>query len=160
MVQDMSATPEQNSDTAANNAPRVIVVGLDGSRSSWNAFAWATGSAARSNGQLVAVHVMALTGPADEFGVPFDHSSLVTTRQAIADELKAEAERRAAEVGVSVRFVAEHGEVTQAVSQVARAEHADLVVVGRSAKALHRLAGSVSHRLTCRKDAPIVVVVP
>jgi hypothetical protein len=25
---------------------------------------------------------------------------------------------------------------------------------------LHRLAGSLSHRLTCRDDAPVVVVVP
>jgi hypothetical protein len=27
-------------------------------------------------------------------------------------------------------------------------------------QALHRLAGSFSHRLTTRKDAPVVVVVP
>jgi hypothetical protein len=37
---------------------------------------------------------------------------------------------------------------------------ANLVVVGRSAKTMHHLAGSLSHRLTCRKDAPVVVIVP
>ena len=80
----------------------------------------------------------------------------VLGRQEIATELKHEAERCAREVGVPVRFVTEHGEVAHA----ARALHADLIVVGRSAKTLHRLAGSLSHRLTCRSDAPVVVVVP
>jgi hypothetical protein len=43
---------------------------------------------------------------------------------------------------------------------VARAMHADLVVVGRSAKMRHRRAGSLGRRLVGRKDAPVVVVVP
>jgi hypothetical protein len=38
--------------------------------------------------------------------------------------------------------------------------HADLVVVGRSAKMQHRRAGSLGRRLVGRKDAPVVVVVP
>jgi len=157
---DASATPEPETETAANNGVRVIVVGLDGSPTSWDAFAWAAGAAARGNGQLVAVHVMPLTEPAAVFGVPFDYAGAETARQAIAVELKDEAERRASEMSVPVSFVAEHGEVTHAVTEVARALHADLVVVGRSARKLHRLAGSLSHRLTCRNDAPVVVVVP
>jgi hypothetical protein len=32
--------------------------------------------------------------------------------------------------------------------------------VGRSAKMLHHLAGSLGRRLVARKDAPVVVVVP
>jgi hypothetical protein len=43
---------------------------------------------------------------------------------------------------------------------VARAIHADLVVVGRSAKMQHRRAGSLGRRLVGREDAPVVVVVP
>ena len=43
---------------------------------------------------------------------------------------------------------------------VARAMHADLVVVGRSAKMRHHVAGSLGRRLVGRKDAPVVVVVP
>jgi nucleotide-binding universal stress UspA family protein len=160
MAQDTSATPERETDTAVNNGARVIVVGLDGSPTSWDAFAWAAGAAERGNGQLVAVHVMPLTEPAAAFAVPLDYAGMETARQEIAAELKDEAERRASEVGVPVSFVTEHGEVTHAISEVARARHADLVVVGRSAKTLHRLAGSLSHRLTCRHDAPVVVVVP
>lgn len=160
MAQDTSPIPERDTNTAVNNAPRVIVVGLDGSPTSWDAFAWAAGAAARGNRQLVAVHVMPLTEPAAAFCVPFDYSGVETARQEIATELKDEAQQRACEVGVPVTFVAERGEVTHAVTEVARALHADLVVVGRSAKTLHRLAGSLSHRLTCRHDAPVVVVVP
>ena len=157
---DTSPTPERDTDAAVNKGPRAIIVGLDGSPTSWDAFAWAAGAAARGNGQLVAVHVMPWTEPAAAFCVPFDYSGAETARQEIATELKDEAERCAREVGVPVRFVTEHGEVAHAVTEVARALHADLVVVGRSAKTLHRLAGSLSHRLTCRSDAPVVVVVP
>jgi len=49
---------------------------------------------------------------------------------------------------------------THVLTEIARNVHAELVVVGRSTKALHRLAGSLSHRLTSRKNAPVVVVVP
>jgi len=160
MAQDTSATPERDTDIAVKKAARVILVGLDGSRTSWDAFAWAAGAAARGNGRLVAVHVMPFTEPGAVFCVPFDYASMRTTRQAIADDLNDEAQRRAREVGVSVTFLAEQGEVTEVVTEVARALHADLVVVGRSTKLLHRIVGSLSQRLIRRKDTPVVVVVP
>jgi nucleotide-binding universal stress UspA family protein len=160
MVQDESAAPERNADSSINNAARVIVVGLDGSPTSWDAFAWAAGVAVRGKCELVALHVMPMTEPATAFGVPYGFSGMETARQEIAAELKDEAEQRAREVGVPVTFVTEYGELTHAVTEVARALHAELVVVGRSAKMFHRLGGSLSHRLTCRNDAPVVVVVP
>jgi nucleotide-binding universal stress UspA family protein len=160
MARDTSAAPQRDADARINNAPRVIVVGLDGSPTSWDAFAWAAGVAVRDDDRLVAVHVMPLTEPAAAFGAPLDYADLETAREEIAAELKGEAERRAGEVGVSVSFVTEYGEVTHAVTELARELHAELVVVGRSARMLHRFAGSLSHRLTCRKDAPVVVVVP
>lgn len=160
MAHDSSATPERGTDAAVHNGARVIVVGLDGSATSWDAFAWAAGAAARGHARLVAVHVMPLTEPTAGFDVAFDYAGMATARQAIAADLNDEAQRRANAVGVSVCFIAEHGEVAEAVTEIARALHADLVVVGRSAKTLHRLVGSLSHRLTCRKDAPVVVVVP
>jgi nucleotide-binding universal stress UspA family protein len=160
MAHDTSAAPGQGSGSGAGNAPRVIVVGLDGSPTSWDAFAWAAGVAARGKARLVAVHVMPMTEPAAAFGVPFDYAGIEAARVEIAADMKDEAQRRAREVGVPVSFVTEHGEVTDAITDVARAVHAELVVVGRSAKVLHRLAGSLSHRLTCRSDAPVVVVVP
>jgi hypothetical protein len=81
-----------SSDQAVGATAAVIVVGLDGSPTSWDAFAWAAGEAIRAYGGLVV--------------------------------------------------------------------YVNLVVVGRSAKMRHHLAGSLGRRLVGRKDAPVVVVVP
>jgi nucleotide-binding universal stress UspA family protein len=160
MAQDNSAAWQRGAGTNIANSAHIIVVGLDGSPTSWDAFAWATGAAVRGNYHLVAVHVMPWTEAAAGFGVPLDFCGLECARQEIATDLKDEARRRAREVGLTVSFVTECGEVTRAVTEVAHALHADLVVVGRSAKMRHRLAGSLSDRLTRRNDAPVVVVVP
>jgi nucleotide-binding universal stress UspA family protein len=61
---------------------------------------------------------------------------------------------------VQLTFVRELGDPVHALISVARSAHADLVVVGRSAKMLHHLAGSAGRRLASRQDAPVVVVVP
>jgi nucleotide-binding universal stress UspA family protein len=138
----------------------VIVVGLDGSPSSWNAFSWAAGEAVRRNSSIVAVYVIPLADAAGAFAVPFDYSGLERANQDVSDELNHEAAQRADELGVALSFVTGHGDATTALTDVAHDLHANLIVVGRSAKVLHHLAGSLSHRLTCRKDAPVVVVVP
>ena len=158
-------------DTEAGRRPRtpdrdhvaaqVIVVGLDGSPSSWDAFSWAAGEAVRGNGTLVAVYVLPLVdSAAASFGVPYDFAGVAQARQEVADELKREACERAEELGVELSFVLEHGDATHVLNDIAREVHANLVVVGRSANVLHRLTGSLSRRLTSRNDAPVVVVVP
>jgi K+-sensing histidine kinase KdpD len=106
------------------------------------------------------VYVTPLTEPAAAFGVPFDYSGVERARQEVADELRSEASHRADELGVELSFVTGRGDATHALTDVARGLHANLVVVGKSAKVFHHLAGSLSHRLTSRKDAPVVVVVP
>jgi nucleotide-binding universal stress UspA family protein len=137
-----------------------IVVGLDGSATSWDAFAWAAGEALRTNGRLVAVYVMPYSDPSSALVAPYGYAGSHDIRQELADEIEAQAERHAAEAGVQLSFVSELGDATGALSEVARQVDARLVVVGRSAKRWHRLTGSFGHRLTCRKDAPVVVVVP
>jgi nucleotide-binding universal stress UspA family protein len=141
-------------------APPVIVVGLDGSPSSWDAFCWAAGEAARINGRVVAVYVMPIIDAAAAFGVTFANTGAEQGREEGAGELRTEAAQRANELGVPLRFITQHGDVTHALTDVARQLHAKLVVVGKSAKVLHRLSGSLSHRLISRNDAPVVVVVP
>ncbi|MDQ1541049.1 MAG: hypothetical protein QOH29_1775 [Actinomycetota bacterium] len=138
----------------------VIVVGLDGSPSSWDAVCWAAGEAARINGKVVVVYVTPLTGSAAAFGVPYDYAGVEQARQEIAEELRREVARHAYELGVELSFVTEHGDVTHVLTDVASRMHANLIVVGRSAKVLHHLAGSLSHRLVSRNNAPVVVVVP
>jgi hypothetical protein len=45
-----------------------------------------------------------------------------------------------------VSFVTEYGDAAHALIHVAHRVQANLVVVGRSAKTMHHLAGSLSHR--------------
>lgn len=159
MMQDSDAGREPGASEYDAARP-VIVVGLDGSRSSWDAFCWAVGEAGRRNGRVVAVYVVPLTDAGTAFGAPFDYNGIEQANHDVADEVKREAFRRADELDVALSFVAERGDVTRALTATARRLRANLVVVGRSAKILHRLAGSLSHRLTSRNDAPVVVVVP
>jgi nucleotide-binding universal stress UspA family protein len=160
MVQDTEAGRRPHVPDRNDVAAPVIVVGLDGSPSSWDAFCWAAGEALRINGQVVAVYAVPFTEVAAGFGVPYDYAGVEQARQDVADELRSEACNRAHELGVALRFVTEYGDANHALTDIARALHANLVVVGRSTKVLHHLAGSLSHRLTSRNDAPVVVVVP
>jgi|SRR5882757_864682 len=159
MTQDAAEERTRKSGSPADMAP-VIVVGVDGSSTSWDAFSWAAGEVIRTNGRLVAAYVMPLTDPAAAFGAPYDYAGAENIREEVAAELKDEAERRGRELGIAISFVSDYGDATQTLTEISRAVHANLVVVGRSAKTWHHFAGSLSHRLTCRKDAPVVVVVP
>jgi nucleotide-binding universal stress UspA family protein len=145
---------------AADATATVIVVGLDGSPASWDAFSWAAGEAVRSGGSLIAVYVTPIVECAAAVSVYFDYAAVEQARQEIAAELAGEAAQRARELGVPLSFVREPGDAAHVLTSVARSAGADLVVVGRSAKMLHRLAGSVSRRLVSRHDAPVTVVVP
>jgi nucleotide-binding universal stress UspA family protein len=143
---------------AADPTAQVIVVGLDGSPASWDAFCWAAGQATRARGSLIAVYATSAVAPVLPVDGYFDYAEQAA--QEVAADLKAEAERRAAEAGVPVTFVRELGDTVRALTSVARSAHADLVVVGRSSRILHHVAGSAGRRLASRQDAPVVVVVP
>jgi nucleotide-binding universal stress UspA family protein len=160
MTQDPDVARAQSPESRADPAAPVIVVGVDGSPTSWDAFSWAAGEAVRSRGRLIVVYVMPFTERAAALGVPYDYVGFEDARQAIAAELEDETLRRARDIGISVRFIGEYGDATDALADVARNVNANLVVVGRSAKRWHQVAGSLSHRLVCRKDSPVVVVVP
>jgi nucleotide-binding universal stress UspA family protein len=158
MTQDLA--PQGSRDfpgPAADPTAQVIVVGLDGSPASWDAFCWAAGQATRTRGSLIAVYATSAVTPVP---VPGDFAYTEQAAQEVAAELKAEAEHRAAETGVQLTFVRDLGDTVHALISVARSAHADVVVVGRSAKMLHHLTGSVGRRLASRQDAPVVVVVP
>jgi nucleotide-binding universal stress UspA family protein len=77
-----------------------------------------------------------------------------------AEHLRDRVERSAAEADLEVRFVHARGDATNELLQVAQAEHADLIVVGRSTKARHHIAGSLGRRLIGKRDVPVIVVVP
>jgi nucleotide-binding universal stress UspA family protein len=163
----MTALPVAEETTADNvsgdNVGRpTLIVGVDGSAPSWDAFAWAAGEARRGNGRIVAVFATSLIEPEEALGTtaPLGYAAAADARDQMADELAAEVARRADALDVEVRFVRGIGDAVHVLTDVAHSEHADLMVVGRSAKMLHRLAGSVSRRLALNRDCPVIVVVP
>ena len=151
------------SPTAA--AAAVVLVGIDGSETSWGALSWACGEARRLRGRAVAVFVSSSAGggfPAAAFigQAPFDcgwHDSAATER---ADALRRELECYAADHDVHLSFVHIDGDVASELLRLATELHADQIVVGQSMKARHRLAASIGCRLVGTREAPAVVVVP
>jgi nucleotide-binding universal stress UspA family protein len=155
----VSRSQGSSAGAAVGTAP-VIVVGLDGSSTSWDAFSWAAGEALRSNGSLVAVYVTPAVDPVAAFGESSGYAAVEQARDEVARQLKDQAERRAFELGLPLRFVREAGDTAPAITRIAQSVGADLIVVGRSAKMLHHLAGSLGRRLVSRHDVPVIVVVP
>jgi nucleotide-binding universal stress UspA family protein len=143
-----------------------IVVGLDGSQTSWNAFWWACGEAARSAGRLVAAFVTSVDkmGAAQAVsvlaGTPLDYRAFesATTQQAAA--LEADARKQASEQYIPIEFVHTYGDPATELASLAQQAQADLIVVGKSTSIIHHLAGSVSKRLTGHRTTPVIVVVP
>jgi nucleotide-binding universal stress UspA family protein len=159
--QDESDSRSQDFSVNSGQAtPPVIVVGLDGSPTSWDAFSWAAGEAIRSNASLVAVYVTPLVDPVALYGEAAGYAAVEQARDEVATQLENQAEERARDLGVHLRFVWERGDAAPAILRFAKSVRADLIVVGQSAKILHHLAGSLSRRLVSRHDAPVIVVVP
>jgi nucleotide-binding universal stress UspA family protein len=146
-------------------ATAVVLVGMDGSETSWHALSWACGEARRLRGRAVAVFVSSSDGsgiPASAFAgaAPFDcgwNDSVAAER---ADTLRRELECYDAGHDVDLTFVHTDGDAASELLRLATALHADQIVVGRSMKARHHLAGSLGRRLAGRREAPVVVVVP
>lgn len=75
-----------------------------------------------------------------------------------AEDLRRQAEEAAEERGISITFVARRGDPFAELRQVADEIHADAIVVGASAKAGHRLVGSLAVRLVRAGQWPVTVV--
>jgi nucleotide-binding universal stress UspA family protein len=142
-----------------------VVVGIDGSETSWDAFCWACGETRRLGGRAVGVFVGPCAGAASATSASF--GGPVVAYGVIAQTITDQAEQLSDQVrayghdhGVDVAFVHTQGETAGELLRIANAGHADLLVVGRSTKARHHLAGSLGRRLLGRSGAPIIVVVP
>ena len=143
-----------------------VVVGLDGSATSWDAFWWACGEARRLGGQVVAVFVSSsadacLAMASAVAGVAVcDYTAVDQAAADHAARLLAQVRSHGDADGPDVVFVYARGDPGRELLRVAREARADLIVVGRSMKARHRLAGSLGRNLVLNRTAPVVVVVP
>jgi nucleotide-binding universal stress UspA family protein len=141
-----------------HDGPKSIVVGVDGSDSSWRAAAYAGGLARRQHSLLVLVYVQPIvTASWGQAGI-----SMVETGQQIADELLDYIRTSVARFGereqVRWEFRTAQGDPYNGLVAVADGLRTDAVVVGASERAGHRLAGSVAVRLVKAGRWPVTVV--
>jgi nucleotide-binding universal stress UspA family protein len=148
-------------------ASAAVVIGLDGSGTSWDAFWWACGEARRLGGRAVAVFVspiadasMAAMAAACAGVAICDYATVDRAASEHAERLRGEVRRHTAGEGPEVAFVHAYGDPARELLWVAEAVGADLIVVGRSTKIRHQVAGSLGRCLIARRKAPVVVVVP
>ena len=113
----------------------MIVVGLDGSRTSWRAASYANGLARSHVTVVYVVSPSALaTMTADGAG-----AMLATqVREEVGADLRAEVERLAAERGINTEFLVVRGDPFTELRKVAQEVRADALVVGASERAGHR----------------------
>jgi nucleotide-binding universal stress UspA family protein len=138
----------------------VILVGVDGSPTSLRAGAYAAGLARRQRARLVVV----LVGPVASLATAMPGAgAAVAASQGEAfdetsDDLRRQVEVQARERGIAVTFVVRRGDPFSELRRAADEVRAEAVVVGASAKAGHRLVGSVAVRLVRAGKWPVTVV--
>ncbi|BCJ47800.1 universal stress protein A [Actinoplanes ianthinogenes] len=140
--------------------PSVIVAGVDGSDSSMRAGAYAVGLARRQGSRLVGVFVRPAVGGVLSFADPSGAAvtAALATHEQMERDFRDTLLREQPRLGVDFEMVVRHGDPFSELCQVADEMWADAVIVGRPERALHRIAGSVAHRLVRYGRWPVTVV--
>ena len=138
-------------------AARTILVGVDGTATAMRAASFAFGMARRQNCRLLVTFVVARSvlsglGPSD--AVTAEAEALLRLYSELREELRTDAE----ELGVPVTFMKVHGDPYTTLRDAADTHQVDVVVVGASTSAGHRIAGSVATRLIRAGHWPVLVV--
>ncbi|MEU4675997.1 universal stress protein [Micromonospora sp. NPDC023737] len=139
------------------DGPRVVLVGVDGTRTSERAGWYAAGLARRQGASLVVVFVNAPNGLVAMMpGV--DAAAIQRSQDELTAELRKDIKRAAHELGLPITFECRRGDPYNELRDAADEFQADMVVVGASEQAGHRLVGSVATRLVRTGRWPVVVV--
>jgi nucleotide-binding universal stress UspA family protein len=141
------------------DGPSVILVGVDDSTTSIRAGWYAAGLARRQRARIVAVFVL----PTASFGAAGPAGAALTVAKEEAfrnnvDDMERRAEAMAAELGISITFLAARGDPYNEIRRIADEVRADAIVVGASKHAGHRLVGSLAVRLVRAGKWPVTVV--
>ncbi|MFD3581312.1 universal stress protein [Streptomyces sp. NPDC058683] len=148
---------EQHQFERGTDGPKVIVVGVDGSDSSWRAASYAGGLARRQRALLAVVYVQPMLTAGAALGAP-----VAETTDEIAEDLVAQVRSAAALLKgifeVRWEFHTFRGDAYSGLVKAADELKADAVVVGASEQAGHRFIGSVAIRLVKAGRWPVTVV--
>ncbi|MEW1774369.1 universal stress protein [Streptomyces sp. NPDC086777] len=148
---------EQHQFERGTDGPKVIVVGMDGSDSSWRATSYAAGLARRQHALLAIVYVQPVLAAGAALGAP-----VAETTDEIAEDLVAQireaADRLRGIFEVRWEFHTFRGDAYSGMVKAADELKADAVVVGASEQAGHRFIGSVAIRLVKAGQWPVTVV--
>ena len=141
------------------DGPKVILVGVDDTTTSLRAAAYAGGLARRQGASVTVVFVapIASFGAATPGGAELAAAQRESTGQT-ADSLRRRVAEGSADLGISITLIVAEGDAYTEIRRIADEIRADAVVVGASAKAGHRLIGSLAVRLVRAGRWPVTVV--
>ncbi|MGW6740570.1 universal stress protein [Streptomyces sp. NPDC055025] len=139
------------------DGPKVIVVGVDGSQSSFRAAAYAGGLARRQNALLAVVYVQPVLAAGAALGAPVSETT-GEIAEGLVKEIRDGIERVKDVWDVRWEFHTFHGDPYNGLVTAADELKADAVVVGASESAGHRIVGSVAVRLVKAGRWPVTVV--
>lgn len=142
-----------------SGGPRLIVVGVDGSGSSWRAAAYASGLARRQGSRLAIVYVQPVAALAIAAGLGWAMNQ-VTAEIAteIADRLRDELVGGRDALSPQWEFHTLLGGTASGLASTADQLRADLVVVGCAARRRHASLRSLAPRLIRLARWPVIVV--
>ena len=137
-----------------------MLVGVDGSESSQHAVAWCALHAAALGASVIAVH--ALEVPVYAF-LPDAYASPAyadVDRESSREVLREQWCKPLTDAKVPFEAKIVDGYPADVISEAARREHADLVVIGRRGLGGFKemMLGSTSHHLAHHLDRPLVIV--
>jgi nucleotide-binding universal stress UspA family protein len=138
------------------DGPGTILTAVDGSITSLRAGAYAAGLARRQHAHLLVVTVA--TTPAMAAMAPGALAVLSETAQDLATDVQAQARTYLEDLSLTGELVRVAGDPYTEIVRLADERRVDAVVVGASAKAGHRIVGSLAGRLVRAGKWPVTVV--
>lgn len=156
LVEEYGPAWEPGPFEAGTDGPRTILVGVDGSRTSLRAGAYAGGLARRQGSRLVVLYVASLSSWSGM--VPAAVAVQQQTFDEAIDDLRQQILSRAHEAEIPITFVVRRGDAFNEIQRAATDYRADMVVVGSSEQAGHRFVGSIAARLVRAGKWPVTVV--
>jgi len=137
------------------DGPSVMLVGFDGSDTSWRALHYALGLARRQHSEVIVVHAEKSSPIPDSITTAIVEEA----NEAWTEQLRQEVLRVAAHhPHVCVSFIVGFGDPVRVLHEQATRRRADAIFLGASRRWGYRLAGSIAARAVRTIKTPVTVV--